>query len=125
MVFVLYWFLTELLLQTLKTQTIALVKAFIYYPNGSETHTYVIPYSAFGKNSDPFAFSLFVTLQPYSKIDLFFFLINLQTIPHNDKAKTHFWKCWQTCKKKLLEYHICISIQTLYSVLSWNIFGID
>ena len=47
-------------------------------------------------------FPHFVTLQPYSKMDeSVFLLINLHTMPHNDKAK----------------YNISISIQTLYSVL--------
>ena len=56
-----------------------------------------------------FFFSLFVTLQPYSKMYqiVFFILINLHTIPENDKAKTYFFY---------------ISIQTLYSVLCWSTF---
>ena len=37
----------------------------------------------------PSLFPHFVALQPYSKID-YFFLINLYTILHNDKAKRGF-----------------------------------
>ena len=46
-------------------------------------------YSAFGKYSDPLTFSTFCYL--ILKIDFkSFFLINLYTIHHNDKAKTGF-----------------------------------
>ena len=42
------------------------------------------------KYSDPLTFPHFVTLQHFSKIDEENNLINLHTIPHNDKAKTGF-----------------------------------
>ena len=52
-------------------------------------------------------------------IKLFFPLMNLHTIPHNDKAKTFFWHFCKCIKNN----QIYISIQTLYSVLCWSTFG--
>ena len=50
-------------------------------------------------------FSHFVILQPYAKIvSIFFSLINLQSIPHNDKMKTrfrYFCKCIKNEKLKV------------------------
>ena len=54
------------------------------------TPVYAFLYSAFRKYSDPFIFfSHFVMLQLYAKIvkELMFSLINLYSIPHNNKAK--------------------------------------
>ncbi len=41
------------------------------------------------------------------------FLINLHSIPHNDKWKQYFRNVCTFIKKKKLKYHIYISIQTL------------
>jgi hypothetical protein len=56
--------------------------------------------------------SHFGTLQPYSKIDYMFFLVNLHTIPHyditiphNDKAKTGFLEILANVK----ENYNCLS----------------
>jgi hypothetical protein len=70
-----------------------------------------------------------ISLQPYSKMDYIVFppTINLHTISHNDKAKLViriFWKCIKKNKKQ--EYHIYISILTIYSALvmfRYDIFG--
>ena len=52
-------------------------------------------------------------------------LINLHTIPHNDKAKTSFKNICKCIKNEKLKYQIYISIQTLYSVPFWSTFGSD
>ena len=57
----------------------------------------------------------FHILLHYSLIlQLILFLINLHTIPHNDKAKEVCRKFSKCIKNTKLKYHIYISIQTLY-----------
>ena len=100
----------------------------VYFPLESST--------SFSKQSQPFhtqcilkvfrPLDLFhvVTLQPNSKNDyIVFSVVNLHTIPHNDKAKTGLDIFAHLFKKYI--YHISISIQTLYSVLCWSTFGSD
>ena len=60
----------------------------------------------------PLLFPQKVTLQPYSKMDTIVFspLINLHTVPHNDKVTTGIYY---------------IYIQTLYSELCWSTLGSD
>ena len=60
-----------------------------YAPQKSEGAQSTVPWKVFIPL--PFFHILFSILQPYSKIDsIFFSLINLHTIPHNDKAKRGF-----------------------------------
>ena len=74
----------------------------------------------------PSLFKFFVSYILIIKLIKFFFspsLINLHTIPHNDKVKTGldiFCSFSQNKKIKKLKYHIYISIQTLcYAIQNW------
>jgi hypothetical protein len=59
-------------------------------------------YSAFGKYSDPLTYSTlcyFTAVFENGLNCLFLHTINPYTIPHNDKAKNRFLKCWKIYKK--------------------------
>ncbi len=51
-----------------------------------------------------------------------FFFLNLHSVPHNGKVKTILEMSVNLLKRKNGN-HIYISIQTLYSVLSWSTYG--
>ena len=61
-------------------------------------------------------------LQPYAKIFeiIFVSLINLYSIPQNEKAKSEFLTFLQIIKKEKLKYHVDISIKTIYHH-TWNL----
>ncbi len=75
----------------------------------------------------PLNFSLFVILQPFSKIICSFFsLINIHTAPHIDRKTQNCRHFCRFIKKEKLKYHMVLSIQTLqtqqqYSGRLWRL----